>query len=156
QALDGELALNDWLIAQGELTLRAIPQGPALLEDCDVDWERTRAWAGDDGAIYLNVAGREPQGIIPAAEIDQVAASLVERLRGLRLPDGAPLLEVHRPAPTYSLGRGAPPDLLVICTKAGWRPTAALGRGAIWVDTGMVAMDAAYESPTGFMVLYDP
>ncbi|HET9222759.1 MAG TPA: alkaline phosphatase family protein, partial [Roseiflexaceae bacterium] len=64
QALHGELALNEWLIAQGDLALRYQPPGVVALDRCEVDWERTRAWAGEAGAIHLNVAGREPLGSI--------------------------------------------------------------------------------------------
>ena len=166
QALDGELALNDWLIEQGDLVLHARPDRPATLEECDVDWAHTRAWAGDDGAIYLNIAGREPQGIIPAAEADSAAANLSARLRALggsepadappNAADLPPAVEVYRPAALYATVRGVAPDLLAICTRPGWRPSALIGRGSPWVHTGAAPMDAACESPSGLFVIYDP
>jgi predicted AlkP superfamily phosphohydrolase/phosphomutase len=166
QALDGELALNDWLIEQGDLVLRTRPDRPATLEECDVDWAHTRAWAGDDGAIYLNIAGREPQGIIPAAEADLAAANLSARLRALGGSDPAdapanptalpPAVEVYRPAALYATVRGVAPDLLAICTRPGWRPSTLIGRGSPWVHTGSVPMDAACESASGLFVIYDP
>jgi predicted AlkP superfamily phosphohydrolase/phosphomutase len=163
QALDGELALNDWLIAQGELVLRAPPAGPAPLEQCDVDWERTRAWAGGDGAIYLNVAGREPQGAVPAAAAEQALANLATRLRALAGPDplvrdtgAAPAVEIYRPAALYAAARGVAPDLLAICQAPGWRPSATVGRGETWAGTSAATIDAACESPTGLFVIYDP
>jgi len=150
QTLDGELALNDWLIEQGDLVLRAPPDRPATLAECDVDWEHTRAWAGDDGALFLNIVGREPQGIIPAAEADSAAENLARRLRTL---SG---VEVYRPAALYASVRGVAPDLLVVCTQPGWRPSALIGRGSPWVHTGAAPMDAACESPSGLFVIYDP
>ena len=42
QALDGEPALNDWLIEQGDLVLHARPDRPATLDECIVDWAHTR------------------------------------------------------------------------------------------------------------------
>jgi len=163
QSLDGELALNDWLIAQGELTLIAPPARPAHLDNVVVDWERTRAWAAADGAIYLNVVGREPQGIVPAAQIEPVCASLAERLRGLSSPhaaretrDSGPAVEVYRPAALYGTTYGIAPDLLAVCTQPGWRPTASVGYGKTWTSTRETAMDAACESPAGFFVVYDP
>jgi predicted AlkP superfamily phosphohydrolase/phosphomutase len=161
QALDGELALNDWLIEQGDLVLRTRPDRPATLEECDVDWEHTRAWAGDDGAIFLNIAGREPQGAIAAAEADSVAANLSARLRTLADPppnaaDLSPAVEVYRPAALHAAIRSVAPDLLAICTRPGWRPSALIGRGSPWVHTGSVPMDAACESPSGLFVIYDP
>jgi predicted AlkP superfamily phosphohydrolase/phosphomutase len=166
QALDGELALNDWLIEQGELVLHARPDRPAGLEECAVDWARTRAWAGPDGAIYLNVAGREPRGGIPAADADAAAEDLAARLRALAGPESSdapqaagerlPEVEVYRPAALYAAVRGVAPDLLAVCTRPGWRPSALIGRGSPWVLTEAVPIDAACESPSGLFVIYDP
>jgi predicted AlkP superfamily phosphohydrolase/phosphomutase len=161
QALDGELALNDWLLEQGDLVLGARPDRPATLEECEVDWAHTRAWAGDDGALYLNIAGRDPQGSIPAAEAEPATENLAARLRTLSgtAPTAAelrPAVEVYRPAALYSAVRGVAPDLLAVCTRPGWRPSALIGRGSLWVHTGAASMDAACESASGLFVIYDP
>jgi predicted AlkP superfamily phosphohydrolase/phosphomutase len=166
QALDGELALNDWLIEQGELVLYASPGRPATLAECEVDWARTRAWAEADGAIYLNISGREPHGAIPSANADAAAENLAARLRALAGPDTAnppsalgdqpAAVEVYRPAGLYAATRGVAPDLLVVCAQPGWRPSELIGRGSPWVATGAAPMDAACESPSGLFVIYDP
>jgi predicted AlkP superfamily phosphohydrolase/phosphomutase len=166
QALDGELALNDWLIEQGELRLRTRPDRTARLEECAVDWARTRAWAGPDGTLHLNIAGREPQGAIPAADADAAAERLAVRLRALPGPDAShapqaageslPEVEVYRPAALYAAVRGVAPDLLAVCTRPGWRPSALVGRGSPWVHTEAASMDSACESPSGLFVIYDP
>jgi predicted AlkP superfamily phosphohydrolase/phosphomutase len=160
QALDGELNLNDWLIAQGDLALVRPPVRPAPIEQCAVDWSRTRAWAGDDGAIYLNAAGREPEGIVPPSEVEQVIASLRERLHQLPPPPGSaggqPAIETYRPAALYGAVHGVAPDLLVVCARPSWRPSAIVGRGPAWSGIRDAPLDAACESPAGFFVIYDP
>jgi predicted AlkP superfamily phosphohydrolase/phosphomutase len=166
QALDGELALNDWLIEQGELVLHASPERPATLAECEVDWARTQAWAEADGAIYLNISGREAHGAIPSTNAEAAAENLAERLRALAGPHTANApsalgeqpapVEVYRPAGLYAATRGIAPDLLVACTQPGWRPSALIGRGSPWVYTGAAPMDAACESPSGLFVIYDP
>ncbi|MEO7913612.1 MAG: alkaline phosphatase family protein [Roseiflexaceae bacterium] len=166
QALDGELALNDWLIEQGDLVLHSQPERPAALAECDVDWAHTRAWAGDDGSLFLNIIGREAQGIIPAADADSAIENLAARLRTISssapahammtTADIRPAVEVYRPATLYATVRGAAPDLLAICTQAGWRPSALIGRGSPWIHTGAAPMDAACESSSGLFVIYDP
>jgi predicted AlkP superfamily phosphohydrolase/phosphomutase len=156
QALHGELALNEWLIAQGELALRSAPDGPATLEQCEIDWELTRAWAGDDGAIYLNVAGREPLGAIPADQVEQARTRLAAQLRALTDLDGTPAVEVYRPESLYAATQGVAPDLIAICARPGWRTTATVGTGSVWVGAREARLDAACETPDGFLVLYDP
>jgi predicted AlkP superfamily phosphohydrolase/phosphomutase len=69
-------------------------QGQGLLKTLflsfeDVDWSRTVAYSlGNVGQIYLNVAGREPQGIVRrGAEYERVRAEIMARLLTLRDPD---------------------------------------------------------------------
>jgi predicted AlkP superfamily phosphohydrolase/phosphomutase len=162
QALHGELALNEWLIAQGDLALRDQQPGVVALEQCEIDWERTRAWAGEAGAIHLNIAGREPLGSIPAGEAESARTELAERLRAIVDADGRQLLEVQRPEALYATTHGIAPDLIAVCQRPGWRTSAAVGRG-IWAESragqhqGSAArLDAAYETPDGFLLVYDP
>ena len=64
----------------------------------DIDWARTTVYlAGEPRWIrrfelYLNVAGREPHGVIPAADRDRVALEVAEALRRLRTDRGEALL----------------------------------------------------------------
>jgi predicted AlkP superfamily phosphohydrolase/phosphomutase len=161
QALDGELALNDWLIAEGELRLLEEPARPTPLAECAVDWANTRAWAGDSGAIYLNLAGREPQGAVAPDQAEPLLASLAARLRelappGQTAPAAGAALEVYRPSQLYSLVEGVAPDLLVVPQLPGWRTTALAGHGTSWLSTNTFELDSACESPDGFLILYDP
>ena len=48
-----------------------------------VDWSRTRAYAFGLSGIYINQAGRESQGIVPAAEAASLRQEIVEKLTGL-------------------------------------------------------------------------
>ncbi|GEM_PF-853498 len=156
RSLLGEFALNEWLIEQGDLVLHTPPQQPGELALASVDWARTRAWADDNGAIYLNVAGREPQGTIAQEQVEQVRRELIERLQGLTDPTGERVLQVQRPELLFPSLQGVAPDLLVAYNRPGWRVTAQVGRGDVWCDARSVQMDAAVETPYGFMVLYDP
>lgn len=61
-----------------------------------VDWSRTRAYSmGYIGQIYLNLKGRDPEGIVePGAEYAAVCAELATRLREWRHPDdGQPVVD---------------------------------------------------------------
>ena len=66
----GAICINEWLMREGYLTLKEKPQGRTKFSTKLVDWSRTKAW-GEGGyysRIFMNVAGREPQGTIPAAD----------------------------------------------------------------------------------------
>jgi predicted AlkP superfamily phosphohydrolase/phosphomutase len=58
-----------------------------------VDWSRTVAYSmGHVGQIYLNVAGREPEGIVTEGDYQQKRNDVIEALSDLRDLDGKPLV----------------------------------------------------------------
>jgi predicted AlkP superfamily phosphohydrolase/phosphomutase len=58
-----------------------------------VDWERTVAYSmGHVGQVYLNVKGREPQGIITSEEFTQKRQEVIDILEELKDDDGRPIL----------------------------------------------------------------
>src|SRR4029453_16950921 len=88
--------LNTWLVEQGYMSLRGQQAPDKTLEDLfgggtfweNVDWGRTRAYAMGLGQIYLNLRGREQQGIVnPGPEAQQLAAEIASKLLTLQDPD---------------------------------------------------------------------
>jgi predicted AlkP superfamily phosphohydrolase/phosphomutase len=77
--------LNTWLRQNGYLALKdgAKPNGAKWLQD--VDWSRTRAYQVGLGGCYLNLAGREAQGVVqPGEEAAALCKELIAKLSGLR------------------------------------------------------------------------
>jgi predicted AlkP superfamily phosphohydrolase/phosphomutase len=77
--------LNTWLYDQGLLAFR---QGVAPGEEAGdffrgVDWSRTKAYALGLGGIYLNLKGREEQGIVEAGEAESLKARIAAALTGM-------------------------------------------------------------------------
>jgi predicted AlkP superfamily phosphohydrolase/phosphomutase len=80
---------NTWLVKNGYMTLKG--QGTRKsLEDLfdegefldNVDWSQTKAYALGLGQLYINLAGREAQGIVKPEEYDQVVAEIKAGLEG--------------------------------------------------------------------------
>jgi predicted AlkP superfamily phosphohydrolase/phosphomutase len=60
QRLDGVLNINEWLIQNGYLSVKDYPGKPVSIDEADVDWPGTKAWAmGETGQIHVNLRGRE-------------------------------------------------------------------------------------------------
>ncbi|MDE3089050.1 MAG: sulfate adenylyltransferase, partial [Chloroflexota bacterium] len=80
--MEGGITINEWLINEGYLVLEEKPQGVVPLEKVKVNWAKTRAWGsgGYYGRLFLNVAGREPNGIIPPSEYEKVRDELIEKI----------------------------------------------------------------------------
>ena len=66
----------------------------------DVDWSRTVAYSiGHVGQVYINLKGREPEGIVdPGAEYEVVCQRVTKALQELRHPEtGQPLVDAVIP-----------------------------------------------------------
>jgi predicted AlkP superfamily phosphohydrolase/phosphomutase len=72
--------LNTWLKEQGYLTLidPNLQQDPGLYSN--VDWSRTRAYGLGLNGLYVNVAGREKDGIVPPDEREALAREIGGKL----------------------------------------------------------------------------
>ncbi len=126
--------LNTWLLERGLLALRPGVEpgdGDDLLRG--VDWPRTSAYAVGLGSIYLNLRGRERDGIVDPAEANTLAAAIATELTGLPDPEcGREAIRgVRRAAEMWSGERLAEaPDLLVLF-EDGYRASWATGLGGL-------------------------
>jgi predicted AlkP superfamily phosphohydrolase/phosphomutase len=108
--------LNAWLRDEGYLVLKGGKRTGYITGEGDADWSRTRAYGLGFNGLYLNLAGREGQGIVPAEEADELLGEISHRLLELRDPkNGARVvLRVDRARDVYSGERAAEgPDLIV-------------------------------------------
>lgn len=128
--------LNAWLLANGYLALRPGTDGSSEYL-ADIDWSRTRAYTFGLAGIYLNLQGRESQGIVPESGRAALTEELATRLRGL--PDGGERA-IANAYPAAGLYNGpylaAAPDLIVGYAdgyRAGW--DAAVGKVSTEVFT---------------------
>jgi predicted AlkP superfamily phosphohydrolase/phosphomutase len=87
--------LNTWLVINGFMTLKGKPkssdhEGGPLFKY--VDWKRTRAYALGLGSIYINLEGREGQGIVSQKAYPKVVRAVQARLSNFVDPDsGVPV-----------------------------------------------------------------
>ena len=83
--LDGGIRINEWLRGEGLLAHTREPNGVTTPREVGIDWSRTTAW-GDGGyyaRVFLNVEGREPEGIVPAADYERVRDELAARIAAI-------------------------------------------------------------------------
>jgi predicted AlkP superfamily phosphohydrolase/phosphomutase len=75
--------INSWLRDQGYLALKPGTDGTREWLR-DVDWTKTRAYALGLAGMFLNLEGRERDGVVKrGAEADALKAELISRLSGL-------------------------------------------------------------------------
>ncbi len=157
--LMGGICLNEWLMQEGYLTLKEQPAEPVRLDDAQVDWKQTRAWGagGYYGRIFLNVQGREPEGVIPITDYERTRAELAERLSAMPGPDGQPLgNRVFTPQQLYRKVRGVAPDLIVYFADLAWRSVGTIGGGCLYTQENDTGPDDANHAQHGLFIWHDP
>jgi len=161
QPMMGGICFNEWLIKEGYLVLKEEPPKGHLvpIEKLEIDWSKTKAWGsgGYYGRLFLNVEGREPQGIIPRSEYEQVRNELAEKLSAITDPQGNNIGTVAlKPEAVYHEVRNIAPDLIVYFGDLAWRSVGSLGHGSIYTSENDTGPDDANHAKQGVLVMYDP
>ena len=160
QCMEGGVSLNEWLVREGYLVLHDYPKTPSRLEALKVDWARTTAWGsgGYYGRVFLNVRGREPQGLIPPEEYEARRTEIADKLEALPGPDGQPIgTRALRPETLYKTVRGAaPPDLFIYFGDLRWRSVGTIGTGQIYTFENDTGPDDANHAPEGLLIARGP
>ena len=119
--------LNRWLLENGLLSMKS---GGSDLSN--VDWSKTRAYAVGLNSIYLNIAGREGQGIVSADQVEPLLGEIKDNLLNWQDADlGRVIHRIRLKHETYS-GPYSPlgPDL-VVGYAPGYRASAETGLGKV-------------------------
>jgi len=159
--MDGGLCINEWLRQEGYLVLLEDPPVGHLssFEKVEVDWTTTTVWGdgGYYGRIFLNVAGREPNGVIKAEEYDQFRDDLTNHIKSIPGPDGNALdTKVFKPQDIYQEVRNVPPDLIVYFDNLGWRSVGTFGHGSIYTFENDTGPDDANHAVNGIYIHTPP
>ena len=103
--------INTWLRDNGY-----IQPADATTLMRDVDWSRTKAYALGVNGLYINLRGRERDGIVePGEQNEELIAELINKLKAVRDIDGKSVIhKVRRTDKTYSGPATAlAPDLVI-------------------------------------------
>lgn len=147
--------INEWLMREGLLTLRELPSTPRPLTPERVDWARTQVWAegGYYARVFLNVRGREPEGVVAPSDAPALRARVQRALSEIRGPDGEHWENlVEPPQALYRAVRGAAPDLIAIFAGLDVRPIATVGSGVLYAARDDRDADACNHDPDGIFV----
>jgi predicted AlkP superfamily phosphohydrolase/phosphomutase len=157
--IDGGICVNEWLRREGYLVLKEEPSEPTPLRPELVDWSRTKAW-GEGGyycRLFLNVAGREPEGVVQPDAYERVRDELKAKLEAIPDDREQPIgTTAHRPEDLYEERNGVPPDLLVYFGDLFWRSIGLVGTRTIHMLENDTGPDDANHAPEGLYVLVAP
>jgi predicted AlkP superfamily phosphohydrolase/phosphomutase len=133
-----------------------------------VNWERTRAFtlrADLNGYIRLNLRGREPRGIVPPEEVEDLSARITQGLLSFRdEASGEPLIEeICRSSDIFPPGERGDrlPDLIVRWSASSGAPHEAivspsLGRIPRMTPGRIPNGRSGNHAPNGFLIARGP
>jgi predicted AlkP superfamily phosphohydrolase/phosphomutase len=159
KGMDGGICINEWLVRQGYLVLKEYPKKPSKFQELAVDWARTRAWSegGYYARVFLNVRGREPQGLIAPEEYEAFRDRLAAEIAAIPDDKGRPLgTTCHKPQDLYRRINGVAPDLLVYFGGLHWRSVGTVGLGAVQTFENDTGPDDANHAEEGIYILAGP
>jgi predicted AlkP superfamily phosphohydrolase/phosphomutase len=135
RTFEHKVNLNRWLVDHGYMTLTDSSDGDLR----SVDWSKTRAYALGLNSLYLNVAGREGQGIVEASGLETLLHDMQSKLEAWKDPNGDTI--ISRALPKHEAFHGPytrlGPDLVI-----GYAP-----RFRASSDTGLGKIGAAALEP---------
>jgi predicted AlkP superfamily phosphohydrolase/phosphomutase len=156
--LNGAICFNEWLINQGYLVLKSYPDKLTSIDKVDIDWSKTKAWGdgGYYGRLFLNVRGREPNGIVEQADYEKIRAELIEKIEAINDPEGNNIgSAAFRPEELYRELNGVPPDLMVYFGDLDWRSVGSVGYQSIYTFDNDTGPDEANHDWNGVYICSD-
>jgi len=120
--------LNTWLLDNGYIKLKNNADRDSAEPLAGVDWSQTRAYGIGLNGLYLNLRGREREGIVsPGTDADALIAEIKQKLLAAKDPKSglAVITRMDRASEVYQGAyAGSGPDLLVGYNRgyrAGWK-----------------------------------
>lgn len=155
----GGVCINEWLMQEGYLHLKTPPEGGGRFSVEAVDWSRTGAWAegGYYGRLFINVRGREPEGIVDPAEYEGLRDELSRKLAAIPDHEGRPMnTRVFKPEEIYKECRNVAPDLMVYFGDLDWRAVGTVGTGQLYTFENDTGPDGANHAQEGIFIMTGP
>src|SRR5579884_1121306 len=160
KTMDGGICINEWLIQQGYLVLKGpYPDKPSRFAELAIDWSRTRAWSegGYYARVFINVRGREPQGIVSPAEYDAFRTQLAREIEAIPDEKGQPIgTRVLKPEELYHKVNGVAPDLFAYFGGLRWRSVGTVGLRTVQTFENDTGPDDANHAEEGIVICAGP
>jgi len=155
--MKGAFCINEWLIEKGYLVLKRYPDKVTDLDKCEVDWSKTKAWGwgGYYARIFLNVKGREPNGVIAREEYESFRDNLAKEIMSIKGPNGEHFnTKVFKPETLYKQCIGDKPDLMVYFDDLYWRSAGTIGHRSLYLSENDTGPDDSVHWYDGVFIFY--
>lgn len=156
--MKGALCINEWMMEEGYLTVNKHPTEVMSFDKLDVDWSKTKAWGwgGYYARVFLNIKGREKNGIIDPKDYETERDELIKKLEAIPDIDGNKMAtKVYKPEELYKNLHGDYPDLMVFFDDLYYRSAGTVGHGTKYLLENDTGPDDAVHDWDGIFIGYD-
>ncbi len=157
--IEGCIAVNELLIKESYLRLKEKPSKKKRFEIDMIDFKNTYAY-GEGGyysRVFLNVKGRDKEGIIDKRDYEKIREELKEIFESLKNEKGENIkARAYYPEEIYPETKGFPPDLIVIFGDLDYRSVGSVGINEIYTFENDTGPDDANHSYEGVYILKSP
>jgi len=93
-------------VGLADVAIEHAPGGITRTANEQVDFARSEAYvrARTELGVRINLEGREPNGVVPPEEYEELRESLIRMLQAVETPDGEPFFETVAPREQYFHG----------------------------------------------------
>lgn len=115
---------------------KKVARNRAVFEE--IDWSRTRAFFGQDRGIWINLQGREAEGIVPASDYHKVREEMRQALKSLKSTiDGQLVFEqvLTREEAFQGRFRDTLPDLIMVTRDPRYVPLEGRSPGGVFIPS---------------------
>ncbi|SEV98892.1 alkaline phosphatase family protein [Natrinema salifodinae] len=93
-------------VGLADLAIEYAPGGVSRTANEQVDFAESKAYvrARTELGVRINLEGRDPHGVVPQAEYEQLREELIRALQGVEAPNGEPFFETVAPREQYFHG----------------------------------------------------
>jgi len=156
QRMDTRVNLTDWLIKEGYMVLKEPVFEQKKFAMGMVDWEKTKvfgrgAW---DGQIFVNLKGREQQGIVEKEEYDALIEELETKLKQIKGDDGKILdTKIFKKKDFSGKFDNIAPDMIIYFDDLYYGcNTTLIGNPTIWSPSTAIGSDDVTHSKQGIFI----
>ena len=156
--MKGALCINEWLMEEGYLVIKNKPNEVMSFDQLDVDWSKTKAWGwgGYYARVFLNLKGREQNGIIDPKDYETEREKLIEKIKAIPDINGNKMATmVYKPEELYEDLTGDYPDLMVFFDDLYYRSAGTVGHGTKYLLENDTGPDDAVHDWDGIFIGYN-
>ena len=149
----GGFCINDWLSSTGFLQHAAV-SAPTPLRETRMPSSPASSYYA---RVFLNVAGREPEGVVPPADYERTRDAIIEALGRVKRPNGSAFpVRAVKPNESYRATRGEAPDLMLYLDDLDHRALGTVGHPSLFRQSNDGGPDGCNHDWDGVFVAAGP